>query len=380
MYLKHLALTDFKNIEEIEIDCSPVLNCFAGDNGEGKTNLLDSIYYLSMCKSHFKTGDTANIRDKEQYFIIKGIYDHRQEEITVSCGVKRNGKKSFKLNVKEYERLSEHIGHIPIVIITPSDTSLISDSGEERRKFLNAVIAQTDRDYLNALLKYNHTIAQRNKLLKSGNIDSELLKILNESLSNSGQVIYEKRAALIQAFTPTFREVYASISDSKESPNLLYRSDLSRGRLAELLEESLDRDLFMQHTTTGVHRDDLGMEIDGRAVRYAGSQGQQKTYLIAMKMAQFHIIKQHAGFSPILLLDDIFDKLDTGRVERLITLVVGNGFGQIFLTDSNKNRLDRLLEKTATDYKLFRIEAGKAELIAEPSSKSIENETPSEEI
>lgn len=365
MYLKHFSFANFKNIEQIDIDCSPVLNCFAGDNGEGKTNLLDGIYYLSMCKSHFRTGDMANIRDGEQYFVLKGIYERNGDEVTVSCGTKRTGKKSFKLNVREYDRLSEHIGYIPLVIITPSDTSLISDGGDERRKFINSVISQTDRKYLDALLKYNHTLAQRNKLLKNGSIDGELLSILNESLSHTGHLVYEKRKELLESFLPTFREMYAAVSGDKETPNLQYRSDLSRGKLSELLAESYDRDTFMQHTTVGIHRDDLNMELDGRPIRFAGSQGQQKTYLIAMKIAQFHIMKQHSGFSPILLLDDIFDKLDTGRVERLIALVAGNGFGQIFLTDSNKQRLDHLLEKTATDYKLFRVKAGSVEKIAE---------------
>lgn len=365
MYLKNLHVSNFKNIEQAEIDCSPVLNCFVGNNGEGKTNLLDGIYYLSMCKSKFTSTDNVNIRDQEDFFMLKGKYTRKQEEEVVSCGIKRTGKKSFKYNTKEYKKLSEHIGVIPLVFITPSDTSLINNGSEERRKFINAVISQTDKQYLDALLKYNNVLLNRNKVLKNrtADIDFNLVDTFNEQMSLYGQTIYEKRKKLIEMFVPIFNEIYSAVSGEKEQVNLLYKSDLEKGTLKTLLEENLQRDCALQHTSAGIHRDDLVMELNGRTLKNSGSQGQQKTYLIAMKIAQFRIIKKHAGISPILLLDDVFDKLDTERVERLISFVTDNGFGQIFLTDSNKNRLDKLLEKTAKDYKLFKVMAGNVELL-----------------
>jgi DNA replication and repair protein RecF len=363
MYLKYLSVSNFKNIEQLDIDCSPVLNCFVGNNGEGKTNLLDGIYYLSMCKSKFVSSDYPNIRDNEDYFMLKGTYLKDNNEESVSCGVKRNNKKSFKYNSKEYKRLSEHIGIIPLVFITPSDTSLINSSSEERRKFLNSVISQTDRQYLDALVRYANVLMNRNKMLKYKVIDFSFIDTLNEQMSIYGQMIYEKRKTLLESFLPVFQEIYDAVSGGKDIIGLSYRSDLEKGNLKSLLEANLERDCALQYTSTGVHRDDLIMEINGRALKSSGSQGQQKTYLIAMMMTQFRIIKQHAGISPILLLDDIFDKLDVERVERLISFVTGNGFGQIFLTDSNKSRLDTLLKKTDANYKLFKMNSGNVELL-----------------
>ena len=379
MYLKRLSFTNFKNIEQVDLECSPVLNCFVGNNGEGKTNLLDGIHYLSMCKSHFRASDSDNIRNFQNFFLLKGVYELRDEEITISCGARRFGLKNFKRNGKEYTRLSEHIGLLPLIMITPSDSSLITDSGEERRRFLNSVLSQKNKPYLEDILKYNHLITHRNKLLKTGNIDGELLKVLDAQLAVTGQTIYRKRKVLIQSIQSDFRDVYAAISNSQERPNLRYRSELNQGMFTDLLAMSYNRDLHMQHTTVGVHRDDLLMETDGRSVRYSGSQGQQKTFLIAMKLAQFHAIKQHFGFAPILLLDDIFDKLDTGRVLRLISLVVSGDFGQIFITDSNKQRLQQVLAKTEADHKLFRIHNGKAILLSESTtSRPAPSTTPSE--
>ncbi|MDR0725864.1 MAG: DNA replication and repair protein RecF [Prevotellaceae bacterium] len=365
MYLKYLSISNFKNIEQADIDCSPVLNCFVGNNGEGKTNLLDGIYYLSMCKSKFVSSDYPNIRDNEDYFMLKGKYLRDSDEESVSCGVKRNSKKSFKYNSKEYKRLSEHIGIIPLVFITPSDISLINSGSDERRKFLDSVISQTDKQYLDALIRYANVLMNRNKTLKCkvSEIDFSFIDILNEQMSIYGQTIYEKRKTMLESFLPVFQEIYNAVSGGKDVVALSYRSDLERGNLKSLLEANLERDCILQHTSAGVHRDDLIMGINGRALKNSGSQGQQKTYLIAMMMTQFHIIKQHAGVAPILLLDDIFDKLDVERVERLIAFVTGNGFGQIFLTDSNKSRLDALLKKTEADYRLFGMNAGKVELI-----------------
>jgi DNA replication and repair protein RecF len=373
MYLANLTLSNYKNIEQVDIECSPSLNCFAGANGEGKTNLLDGIYYLSMCKSKFATHDTANIRNDEDYFMLKGKYMNGDEENCASCGIKRNGKKSFKYNSKEYRKLSEHIGVIPLVFITPSDVSLITGGSDERRNFANAVISQTDKPYLDALLRYNNALHNRNKTLKNRmqNLDFSLLDTLGEQMSFYGQTVYEKRKAMIETFTPVFQEIYTAISGSREQVKLSYRSDLDKGNLKSLLDANLDRDCLLQFTSTGVHRDDLVMELNGRPLKNAGSQGQQKTYLVAMKLTQFRIIDKGADATPILLLDDIFDKLDTERVERLVALVSSKGFGQIFITDCNKNRLDKLLQQSAADYRLFSVVAGNVALL----QSSVNNNT-----
>jgi DNA replication and repair protein RecF len=365
MYLKYLSVSNFKNIEQLDFDCSPVLNCIVGNNGEGKTNLLDGIYYLSMCKSKFISIDYMNIRNDGDYFLLKAKYSKDEDEENVSCGIKRNGKKSFKYNAKEYRKLSEHIGVIPLVFITPSDISLINNGSEERRKFLNSVISQTDRQYLDATIRYNNILQNRNKMLKykMSDIDFGFIDTLNEQMSIYGQVIYEKRKVLLESFLPVFQDIYNAVSGGKDIVGLSYRSDLEKGNLKSLLETNLERDCALQYTSVGIHRDDLIMEINGRTLKNSGSQGQQKTYLIALMMTQFRIIKQHAGISPILLLDDIFDKLDVERVERLISFVTDNGFGQIFLTDSNKNRLDSLLKKTDANYKLFKMNSGNIELL-----------------
>ncbi|MDR0385439.1 MAG: DNA replication and repair protein RecF [Prevotellaceae bacterium] len=365
MYLKHLSISNFKNIEQLDIDCSPVLNCFVGNNGEGKTNLLDGIYYLSMCKSKFGSSDYVNIRDNGDYFMLKASYLKGDNEEDASCGIKRNGKKSFKYNSKEYKKLSEHIGVIPLVFITPSDTSLINSGSEERRKFLNSVISQTSRQYLDALIRYNNVLMNRNRMLKYriSDIDFGYIDTLNEQMSIYGQTVYEERKIMQETFLPVFQEIYNAVSGGKDTVRLSYRSDLEKGNLKSLLDANMERDRALQYTSAGVHRDDLIMEINGRTLKNSGSQGQQKTYLIAMMMTQFRIIKQHAGISPILLLDDVFDKLDVERVERLIAFVTENGLGQIFLTDSNKSRLDSLLKKTDTSYKLFKMSAGNVELL-----------------
>jgi DNA replication and repair protein RecF len=362
-------LSNFKNIEQADLDCSPVLNCFVGNNGEGKTNLLDGIYYLSMCRSKFVSSDSINIRNSEDYFLLKGKYVRMNESLDedcASCGVKRSGRKSFKYNSKEYRKLSDHIGVVPLVFITPSDNAMITDGSEERRKFLNTLISQTDKVYLDSLLRYNNVLMNRNKHLKNSRnipVDLSLMETMNHHLNHYGSIVYEKRREMVETLLPLFRQIYSAIANNKEEIDIAYRSDLDQNDLTTLLDRNFERDRILQYTSTGIHRDDLLLEIDGRSLKNSGSQGQQKTFIIAMKIAQFSIIKNNTGLSPILLLDDIFDKLDVERVERLISFVTGNGFGQIFLTDSNKNRLDRLLQKNSTDYKLFSVEAGNVKLI-----------------
>jgi DNA replication and repair protein RecF len=359
MFLHHLSITNFKNIESAELDFSPNINCIVGENGEGKTNLLDAVYYLSMAKSCFGGGDHSHIRHNEAFFLLQGRYRREEAEETISCGVQRAAGKVLKRNNKSYDRLSDHLGLLPLVIIAPIDNELINESGEERRKYMNTLLVQIDREYLHALTHYNHFLAQRNKLLKTpSGAASELLLTLNEQLSQHAQLIYERRRTLINGLQPFFSGIYKTLSENKEQVTLGYHSDLEKGALNELLLQYADRDRVMQHTTVGIHRDDITMHLGGYALRRTGSQGQQKTFLIALKLAQYEFLKQHNGRHPLLLLDDIFDKLDERRVQQLIAMVAHEAFGQIFLTDSNKIRLDKMVKELTQDYAIFTAKQG----------------------
>jgi DNA replication and repair protein RecF len=360
MYLEQISITDFKNIAAVTLRLSPHINCIIGNNGEGKTNLLDAIYYLSMTKSYFGGSDLSNIRHRQPFFLLQGCFQHEEAAAQVYCSVQREGGKVIKHNNKAYNRLTEHIGLFPLVMISPTDQALINESGEERRKYLNGLLSQFDREYLNALLRYNHILLQRNKLLKTplntGAID--VLLTLNEQLGQYGQLIYERRKELIENLQPHFQKVYTKLSKEKEEVSLGYRSDLDRGPLTDLLQQHFERDKILQHTTTGIHRDDLTMYLDDYPLRRTGSQGQQKTYLLALKLAQFELLYQRKGFHPLLLLDDIFDKLDAGRIHELISLVAHESFGQIFFTDSNKVRLHNMVQELTGNYATFTAEGG----------------------
>ncbi len=360
MYLKHLTIANFKNIASAELDFSPNINCILGNNGEGKTNLLDAVYYLSMTKSYFGGSDALNILHGTPYFTIQGTYVRNGAEETTFCGVQRGEGKVFKHNGKTYDRLLEHIGLLPLVMISPTDSELINESGEERRKYMNYLLSQIDREYLQASMRYNHVLQQRNKLLKAPYSPAleEVLLTLDEQLSHQAAVIYERRKTLVEELEPSVTQLYHRLSGGKENAALAYRSDLVEGSLLDLLAKNRERDRVMQHTTVGIHRDDIMMQLDKHSLRRIGSQGQQKTFLLALKLAQYELLKQHCGFRPILLLDDIFDKLDAGRVQQLVALVADETFGQIFLTDSNKARLNHMIKELTQEYKIFTTEKG----------------------
>lgn len=365
MYLKQLSIANFKNIEQVNLQLAEGLNCLVGDNGEGKTNLLDAIYYLSMAKSYFNITDLQSIRHGEDYFMLQASYERNDTEEQLYCGIKRGEGKVLKRNGKAYERFSDHIGFVPLVMVSPTDSALINDSGEERRKYLNSLISQLDREYLESLIRYNKALLQRNKLLKqAGTMDADMLGVLNHQLADYGHRIFEKRKTLVEDMLPHFSRAYAYISGEKESVTLTYKSDLAAEGLENLLQQSLEKDRVLQHTTVGIHRDDLGMLLGEYPIRKVGSQGQQKTYLLALKLAQFELFKQRVNVPPLLLLDDVFDKLDIGRVEQLIRLVAENGFGQIFLTDSNKTRLETILPRIASSHALFRVTGGIVEQLS----------------
>lgn len=361
MYLKRISLLNFKNYPEASIEFNHRINCFTGNNGEGKTNILDAIHYLSFCKSFFNPIDSQNILYEAPFFLIQGSFHNDTQEDDIYCGLKRNQKKQFKRNKKEYQRLSEHIGLYPLVMISPSDSELISEGSENRRKFIDSVIAQFDKEYLDILIHYNKVLSQRNALLKqfsvSGKIDKDSLEIWNIQLISSAEKIYAKRKLFITDFIPIFQKYYELISGGNEIVSLNYISHLNENDFAQLLDSSLKKDLVMEYTTTGIHKDDMEFIMNAHSVKKYASQGQQKSYLIALKLAQFDFIKKIKNITPILLLDDIYDKLDDNRVNHLMKLVSSNNFGQLFITDTHSKRLADLF-KASADFKLFKISKG----------------------
>ena len=359
MYLKKLALTNFKNYELNELEFSPKINCFVGNNGVGKTNILDAIHYLSLTKSFFNSIDSISIKHGEDYFIVRGTFVRDDEEDQIYCAFQKQKQKLLKRNGKEYKKLSDHVGRYPVVMISPADSALITEGSEDRRKFMNKIISQYSAEYLDSVLKYSKALQQRNKFLKdintSGNFDPDVLAIWDAQLVKYGSYVYNEREVLINELIPVFQEYYSLISSGKESVKLKYRSHLSEGNFTETLQNSFNKDRYLEYTTIGIHKDDLLLEMNDFLVKSLGSQGQQKSYLVALKLAKFDYIKRKAGFSPILLLDDIFDKFDSERVEQIIRLVGNHRFGQIFITDTHQNRLKDILSSHKTDYKLFRI-------------------------
>jgi len=367
MYLQQISILNFKSYSQVDVKFHPKINCFVGKNGQGKTNLLDSIFYLSMCKSAFNPIDQQNILHGESFFVIQGVYQRNEKVENIYCSVKQNSGKIFKRNGKDYQRLAEHVGLIPIVIISPFDTSLIVEGSEERRKYINGVVSQYNRVYLDQVVKYNKLLYSRNKMLKEKSFGKpfsyDLLNVIDEQLDELSKPIYTERFDFAEKLTPIFQEYYQQVSANAEEVKLVYRSHLHQKSLKELLKENLERDLAIQFTSKGIHRDDLELTVNGYPIKKEGSQGQQKTYLIALKLAQFSFLKRVSGYNPILLLDDVFDKLDMERVEQFIQLVAHDDFGQIFITDTNKNRLDEILEKLNSGYSLFQVENGDVQLL-----------------
>lgn len=358
MYLKKLVLINFKNIAQAEITLSERLNCFVGDNGAGKTNVLDAVYYLSMSKSALTMTDGQSVRHGEDFFVVEGTYagDSGSND-TVNCSFLRRSGKVLKLNGKEYDRMADHVGRFPVVMVSPQDSVLITDAAEERRRYLNAFLSQLDRDYLASLMRYKAVLAERNRFLKSSS-DEQMLQIYDMQLADHAARIYERRRDIIERLRPLVAEFYRQLSGDREQVEIEYRSELASASMGELLLASRERDIVNGFTTSGVHRDDMSLRIGGYPLRKYGSQGQQKSFLMSLKLAQYRILAEVCGERPLLLLDDLFDKLDTSRVENLLTLVAGDGFGQIFITDCNRSRLETILSRAGEKYALFMVEGG----------------------
>ena len=372
MILKKLSILNYKNIAEAILELSFKMNCFIGRNGMGKTNVLDAVYYLSFCRSANNPIDSQVIRHDEPFCMIEGEYvdevineqgeKGNEDTLIISCGMKRGMKKHFKRNKKEYKRLSEHIGLIPLVVVSPSDTLLIEGTSEERRKLMDIVISQYDRSYIDALARYNNAHQQRNTLLKMEDQEPDplLMQLWEEQMAEAGETLYEKRAAFVNELEPVFQSYYEQISGGSEQVGLRYVSHCQRGPLLEVIQRDRLKDRAVGYSLHGVHRDDLEFTLGGHPMRREGSQGQNKTYVIALKLAQFDFLKRTASqTTPLLLLDDIFDKLDAGRVEQIVRLVSSDSFGQIFITDTNRDHLDQILSNSHLDYKIFHVEEGK---------------------
>ena len=358
MYLKKISLLNFKNIAQEELALCPGINCLVGDNGAGKTNVIDAVYYLSMCKSSLTMTDGQSVRHGADFFLAEGQYltDAGKTE-SVVCSFSRKGGKVLKRNGKEYERLSDHVGLIPAVIVSPADSALISDAADERRRYLNGFISQLDRTYLAAVMRYNGVLAERNRLLKNMP-DETMLRIYDLQLVEQGNRIHALRREFTQRLQPVVADYYRTLSGDREQVELHYKSELNDRPFDELLLAARQKDLANEFTTAGIHRDDLVLKIGGYPLRKYGSQGQQKSFLIALKLAQYTIVAREKGEKPILLLDDLFDKLDAGRVEQLIRLVSEDSFGQILITDCNPTRLRTILDKAGGEYALFTVGNG----------------------
>lgn len=361
MILKKISVLNYKNIAQAELEFSPKMNCFIGHNGQGKTNFLDAVYFLSFCKSATNAVDSQNIRHGEEFFMLQGIYEHENGDAEeIYCGLKRKQKKKFRRNKKDYKRLAEHIGLIPLVSVSPSDAALIAGGSEERRRFMDLVISQYDHEYLEALLRYNKALQQRNVLLKmEEEPDETLMALWEECMAHEGELIYSRRQEYISEFIPIFQRFYQAISQEREQVGLRYVSHGERGPLLDTIRRDRAKDRIMGYSLHGIHKDDIEMTLGDYPIRREGSQGQNKTFLIALKLAQFDFLRRTGSHTtPLLLLDDIFDKLDADRVEQIVKLVSGEQFGQIFITDTNRDHLDRILAEAGQDYRLFYVEQG----------------------
>ncbi|WP_276390153.1 DNA replication/repair protein RecF [Eudoraea chungangensis] len=359
MFLRNLSLVNYKNFDSQSFEFDAKINCFVGANGIGKTNILDAIYHLAIGKSYFNPMASQNIRHGEDFFMIEGTFEIKDRPEKVVCSFKRGVKKIIKRNNKVYERLSDHVGLVPLVIISPVDRNLILEGSDVRRKFIDSVISQSDRLYLDTLIKYNRTLQQRNTLLKyfalNHTFDLDTLTVYDEQLDVYGTEIFIKRKQFIEEFTPIFKQQYLSISGGKEDVSIVYDSKLKTENLKSLLQRSLEKDRNLQYSSVGIHKDDLLFEIKDYPVKKFGSQGQQKSFLIALKFAQFQFLKSHATSSPLLLLDDIFDKLDEHRVRHIITLVDEENFGQIFISDTHPERTEEIVKSIHQSYKIFKL-------------------------
>jgi DNA replication and repair protein RecF len=357
MYLKKIALVNYKNFDSISFEFDTKINCFVGNNGVGKTNVLDAIYQLAFTKGYFNSIAVQNIQHGKDFFLIEGVFSIDKKEELISCSLKRGLKKVVKRNGAVYDKLSEHIGLIPLVIISPNDTNLIVEGSVVRRKFMDGVIAQSDNRYLQHLIAYTKVLSQRNSLLKyfalNHTFDALNIEVYDKQLIELGEPIYQKRKEFAKEFAPIFTDRYQHISNGSERVSFHYKSQLEDVSYQELLSNSLDKDRLLQYTSVGIHRDDLLYTIEGYPIKKFGSQGQQKSYLVALKLAEFDFIKIQSKITPILLLDDIFDKLDEKRVAQIIGLVNDGTFGQLFISDTHAKRTEEAIKKTNQPYKIF---------------------------
>jgi DNA replication and repair protein RecF len=360
MILEKLSVINYKNIAEATLEFSPKINCMIGQNGVGKTNVLDAIYYLSFCHSASNPIDSQVIKHGSEFFVLEGTHEG---DLHIYCGMKRGVKKHFKRNKKEYRRLSEHIGLIPIVVVAPSDTLLIEGGSEERRRLMDMVISQYDHGYMEAMNRYNKALQQRNTMLKQEeepNID--VMSLFEEQMAIEGERIYQARKAFVEELTPIFQRIHETIAENREQVGLNYISHCQRGPLLEVIQRDRFKDRAIGYSLHGVHRDDLEITLGGHLMKREGSQGQNKTFVIALKLAQFDFLKRtNSKTTPLLLLDDIFDKLDAQRVEQIVKLVAGDEYGQIFITDTNRDHLDLILSRSSLDYKIFHVNNGEIE-------------------
>ena len=369
MILEKLSLINYKNIREATLVLSPKINCMIGRNGVGKTNILDAVYFLSFCHSASNPVDSMLIRHGEEFMLIEGTYlpdsaASAEDTTLISCGLKKGTKKHFRRNKKEYRRLSEHIGMIPLVMISPSDAMLIEGGSEERRRLMDMVISQYDRAYMESVNRYNKALQQRNSMLKQEEEpDPEIISLWEEQMAMEGERIYERRRVFVDELTPIFQHYYECISGNREQVAIEYVSHCQRGPLLDVIQRDRQKDRIMGFSLHGTHRDDLMFSLGGHPIKREGSQGQHKTFAIALKLAQFDFLKRtNGGNTPLLLLDDIFDKLDSSRVEQIVKLVAGEEFGQIFITDTNREHLDQILKATSHDYKIYQVEGGEIDV------------------
>ncbi|MEJ6776832.1 MAG: DNA replication/repair protein RecF [Crocinitomicaceae bacterium] len=362
MYLESLHLINFKNYIETEVSLSSGINCFVGMNGAGKTNILDAVHYLSICKSYMNVIDRQNIRFDQPFFVIQGNWLKDDTIININCAVKAGAKKVFRRNKKEYEKLADHIGQFPAVMISPYDRDLISEGSELRRKWMDGIISQFDRKYLESIQRYSKVLVQRNALLKNMSehrlFDQEAIDVWDIQLVSLGNDIYKQRNAFLEEFIPVFQKHYNAIGSEEEEVQLIYRSQLNEARFEDLLKEFQQKDAYTRFSNAGTHKDDLIFQIKGHPVKKFGSQGQQKSFIIALRLAQYEWLKSHLGVSPVLLLDDIFDKLDQSRVEKLITLVANNFFGQVLVTDTDLERVQTVFSRSNLANKVFVVSEG----------------------
>ena len=356
-YLKKISIINYKNIVDKEYNLDPKINCFVGNNGVGKTNILDSIYHLALGKSYFNLRNDQLINKNEDFMVIDGLFDLNGKKENIICSIKRGDKKNLKRNGKTYKKFSNHIGLIPVVLISPYDNDLINEGSSERRKFIDSIISQNNKEYLINLIAYSRVIQNRNSLLKQYNksvdFDLDTIKIYDDQIIKLSEPIFMARKNFFNDFKNLVTEKYDQISENQERISIEYKSDLFDSEIKNLIENSFQKDVILQYTSSGIHKDDFIFNLDGSRIKKFGSQGQQKSFLIALKLAQFEYLKNKTGNSPILLLDDIFDKLDLIRVKRIVEIVNSTNFGQLFLSDTDRERIEKVLSSLNLSSKIF---------------------------